>query len=122
MPATDNSDNNDGTAEETYEEKVRREMDEIVEKREHVRKQLIGKHLDDPETMAIAKETVLDLIPDAALQVRYLINHAESETIHKDLSKWILGLGMNERGRIDEEDEMQKLINDLTGGKKTSGE
>jgi len=122
MSDTDNSVNNDVDSNSEYELSIAKEMQELAEKREAIRQKLKGKKLEDPETMAIAKETVLDLTPDAALQVRYLINHAESETIRKDLSKWVLGLAMNEHGKRDDEDELSSLINTLTGGKKTTDE
>jgi hypothetical protein len=114
------SDNTKASDKPDYEQTIQQEIVELAAKRETIRQKLLGKQLDDPETMAIAKETVLDLTPDAALQIRYLINHAESETIRKDLAKWVLGLAMNERGKLDEEDEMTNLLNELTAGKKTT--
>ena len=106
-------DNNDDKLTE-YERNIAQEMQQLADKREEIRKRLEGKTLEDPVTMKIAKDTVLDLIPDAALQIRYLINHAESETIRKDLAKYILNLGMQSKEKLDEEDELTSLLKDLT--------
>ena len=108
----DENDNNNPTSE--YEQEVAKEFQRLAALREAVKEKLSGKELEDPETMKIAKETVLDLIPDAAVTVRYLILHADSETIRKDLSKWILQIAMNDRSQSNEDDELQKFLDTIT--------
>jgi len=110
-------DNSVGDNAAEYEAKVAAETERLQKLHESVKEALKDRSLDDPETMKVAKETALDLIPDAAVTIRYLMLHAESESVRKDLSKWIFTLAMDRATNKDDEDELQGLIDSLTGGK-----
>lgn len=102
------------SAKEEYANNVEAEFVRLAEYRNAVAEEFKGKTLDDPDTPIIAKNEIVSLIPDAAVQLAWLINHAQSESIRKDISKWVFDLAMKSADKTEGESALEKLLSEIT--------
>lgn len=101
-------------AKEIYEAQIKRELEESAQYHEALKDEFKDASPDDPDTAIKAGKRLMELVPDAGTQIKYLINHAESEAVRKDLAKWVFQTAMRAAEINDDEDAMQKLVNSLT--------
>lgn len=101
-------------ARKEYDKLVKRELGEMAAYREALEAEFKDADPDSDETAEKAKKRLIELVPDAATQIRYLLNHAESEAIKKDLAKFIFGTAMRVAEINGDEVQMQKLISSLS--------
>jgi ABC-type ATPase with predicted acetyltransferase domain len=100
-----------------YEDQVNKELSEIAAYREALVQDFMNAEPDE-ETAEKAAKKLIELVPDAGNTVKYLITHAESEAVRKDLSKWIFQVAMKAAEDKGDEDEMTRLINVLSKASK----
>lgn len=93
-----------------YEAKIAKELQELAEYRKALEAEFRTKTLDDPETALKAKAEVVSLVPDAVSQLKWLILHADSESIRKDISKWVMELAIKAADKNGEDDELKDLL------------
>jgi hypothetical protein len=104
------------TAEELkseYEQQIAAELLEVANYRKALEEEFAGKDMDDPEVAIGAKKKIMELVPDAGKNIKWLLNHAESEHIRKDLSKWIMELAMKAHEKSSGDDVLSKLLKEL---------
>lgn len=107
------SDDNTEKLREQYEKQLEVELLELANYRKALEEEFSTKNLDDPETAAAAKAHVLETVPDAATQLKWLIRHAESESIRANLSKWVLDLAMQAAKKGEGDDALSTLLSEL---------
>jgi hypothetical protein len=98
----------------SYDQQITAELQRLAEYRLAVEQEFAGRKLDDPETAAMAKDQVVTLVPDACKTLAWLINHADSENIRKDISKWVLECAMKQAGTNSENDALATLMREFT--------
>lgn len=98
---------------EQYEAQVARELQEGIAYHDSLKEEFKDADPDDVELAKKAAKRVIELVPDAGLQIKHLINHAESEAIRKDLSKWVFGVAMKAAEATGEIEDWQKLLSGL---------
>lgn len=96
-----------------YEDQVKQELAELAIYREKLNDEFKDAEPDN-ETAEKAAKKLIELVPDAGKNIKYLINHAESEAVRKDLSKWIFAVAMKAAEAKGDEDEMDRLIRSLS--------
>lgn len=72
---------------------------------------------DDPDTVTKVRNKLLLLVPDAYSAMSQLINHADSEAVRANLSKFVFTEAIGKAKTQDEEDELRKLLGDLKPSK-----
>lgn len=71
---------------------------------------------NDPESVVkTAREAIRDIIPDAVIQLKTLINHAESESVRASLSKFVISAGLD-KGKFEDDSgsELKDLLAKLS--------
>lgn len=99
---------------EEYEKQVARELQELAAYKTAIEQEFSTKTLDDPVMAARAKEEIVGLVPEAAVQLRWLITHADSESIRKDISKWVMELAMQTSAKNERDDALNELLESIT--------
>jgi hypothetical protein len=117
----DDSPKNETTDElqKRYDEQIGAELLQLANYRKALEEEFATKNLDDPETAAAAKAHVLESVPDAATQLKWLIRHADSENIRANLSKWVLELAMKAANKDEGDDALTQLLSQLQKKKVT---
>jgi len=96
-----------------YKDQVEKELSELAIYREALTDEFKNAE-PDQETAEKAAKRLIELVPDAGKQIKYLINHSESDAVRKDLSKWIFSVAMKAAEAKGDEDEIDRLIKSLS--------
>lgn len=99
---------------ESYAQAFQRELAENAVYKEELKEKFTDVDADDPEVAKQAREELIKLVPDAGARIIWLLNHAESEAIQKDLAKFIFQVAIKAAEISGEEDEMQRIIKSLS--------
>lgn len=105
----------------SYADEVEAELIKLHEYREAL-KQEFEKATDDEDVSHITRKQIIELIPDAAETVAFLLKHSDSDAVRANLSKFILETGIKTAKGEDEASEMAKLVAKLTGKKEEKAE
>lgn len=97
-----------------YDEALKEEVLELANFKKALEEEFRTKNLEDPETIAATKGHVVDMVPDAATQLKWLIKHAESESVRANLSKWIMELAMKRAERNEEDEALKEFLKGIT--------
>lgn len=98
----------------TYDQRITEELQRLAMYRQAVEEEFKGRSLDDPETAKMAKDQVVTLVPDACKTLAWLINHADSESIRKDISKWVMECAMKQASVNGENDALSQMLKEFT--------
>lgn len=97
-----------------YDEKMARELKELSTYRTALKEEFANLDPNDASTAAAARKHVVALVPVAATQLEYLIQHAESETVRAGLVKYVFDITVKQAISEAGDDEMSSLIKRLT--------
>lgn len=88
------------------------------EETERTRKALLEEFskANDPDEVAnVARNAIRDLMADAVLQMGFLINHAESESVRASLSKFVVATGLDKNKFEDQSSsDLRELLKQLS--------
>lgn len=70
---------------------------------------------EDPETAGKVREHLFKLVPDAGTTIKYLLNHADSESVRANLAKFVYAEAMRTAKAEGDEDGFGKLLRELRG-------
>jgi hypothetical protein len=96
-----------------YEASLDQEVKELLEYDKELRQEFKNAQPDE-ETARRAKKRVIELVPDAANQIKQLITHAESEAVRKDLAKWVIQTAMQHGVEVSQNDDIANLLHSIT--------
>lgn len=97
-------------AKEVYEQSLREEHAKMLAA---MQSEFNLEDADELKQAVIARKKVVEIVPDAAEAVKYLVNHAESEAVRGNMAKFVLQTGMQLDSDADPADPMGKLFDRL---------
>jgi glutamyl-tRNA reductase len=104
--------------EEQYKQDIAQELTNLAEYRKALEEEWKDKKLDDPETAEQARATIIELVPDAATALRWLIVHSDSDSVRMNIAKWVMERAQKRADADDSDKALHDLINSIT--KKTT--
>lgn len=88
------SEPNELSAQERYDAELAMELEKLRSFRKATEEEFAGLDSQDPKTAKAARNKLMELVPDAAEQLAFLIKHSDSDSVRANIAKFVFSEAM----------------------------
>jgi hypothetical protein len=108
------------SAEERYNAELQAELARLHAYKKSLEEEFKDVDVDDPKTAKMARNKLMELVPDAGETIAYLLLHGDSESVRANLAKFVFAEAMRAADNGKTADAWEELFKSISKDKTTN--
>jgi len=100
-------------AQEKYDAELAKELEALHAFRKATEQEFAGLEATDPKTAAAARNKLLELVPDAAEQLKFCLIHSDSDSVRANVAKFVFTEALKAADSDKTKEAWEDLFNQL---------